>query len=147
MRPLIINAPALQSLPQKLTSYCITLLFWLVWVFFCTPLFSYICWMQNIDVDFLHLLEFENYDGIIENLIFCFFGVLVMGGGLSIWSAFNLLRYQHEDRRAALSPVSNDDLSQFFNIDKHTLSKHQNTKCLSISFDKDGNIIKSKKFV
>lgn len=147
MRPLIINAPALQSLPQKLTSYCITLLFWLVWVFFCTPLFSYICWMQNIDVDFLRLLEFENYDGIIENLIFCFFGVLVMGGGLSIWSAFNLLRYQHEDRRAALSPVSNDDLSQFFNIDKQTLSKHQNIQCLSVSFDKDGNIIKSKELV
>ncbi|MCX7084665.1 MAG: poly-beta-1,6-N-acetyl-D-glucosamine biosynthesis protein PgaD [Methylococcales bacterium] len=147
MRPLIINAPALQSLLQKLTSYCITLLFWFVWLFFCTPIFSYICWMQNIDVDYLRLLEFENYDGIIHNLILCFFGVLVMGGGLSIWSVFNLLRFKHEDRRASLSPLTINELSEYFKIDKVTLTKQQQIKCLSVSFDEEGNIVNSKELV
>ena len=147
MKPLIINTPSLQSLVQKYTSIFITLLFWLVWILLWTPLFSFLCLFHGIDVVYLKLLEFENYDGVIEDLVFCFYSVVIMGGGLSVWALYNCMRFKNEDRRATVSPVTNSDLSAFFHINRLTLITRQETQCLSVSFDKDGNIIRSKELI
>jgi biofilm PGA synthesis protein PgaD len=70
-----------------------------------------------------------------------------MGGALAIWAGYNFVRFRNVDRRTPLPPVTNSQLAEFFKVNEVLLSTQQQTQCLSVSFDDEGNIISSTKIV
>jgi len=73
--------------------------------------------------------------------------VALMGGALAIWARYNFVRFRNVDRRTPLPPVTNSQLAEFFKVNEAILSTQQEVQCLSVSFDDDGNIIRSTKIL
>lgn len=143
MKPLVIDTPSLQSLRQKYFSTLITFVFWVVWIFLWTPLVTLLGWFLSIDQVYIQMIALNGYEEVIDDFVLFVRCVAGMGGALAIWALYNFGRFRNVERRAALPPVSNAQLSDFFHVDIETLSQQQAAQCLSVGFDDDGNIISS----
>lgn len=143
-RPLIIDSPSLQSLRQRYLSATFTLIFWTIWIFLWTPLLTLLGWLLGLDLVYIEMIELKGYRAIIADFGLFLICVGIIGGILGIWAAYNFFRFKDLERRAAIRPVNNPQLAAFFKVDPQTLTRQQNTQCLSVSFDSLGNIVASK---
>jgi biofilm PGA synthesis protein PgaD len=143
MKDLIIDTPSLQSLKQKYLSTFLTFVFWVVWIFLWTPLITLIGWLLGIDWMYFQMIELGGYEAVANDFMYFLLYVTIMAGMLAIWASYNFFRFRNVDRRLALPPTDNSQLSEFFKVDMATLSQKQHTQCLSVSFDDEGNIISS----
>jgi len=142
-QPLIINSPSLQSLSERYLSALFTFLFWIIWIFLWTPLVTLIGWLLGLDLVYLEMIELEGYKAVITDFGLFLICVAVIGFILGIWALYNFMRFKDIDRRAAIEPVNNHQLSIFFAIDPSLLTKQQKSQCLSVYFDDHGNIVNS----
>lgn len=147
MKDLIINTPSLQSIKQKYVSALLTFAFWVVWIFLWTPLVTLIGWILGVDLVIFQMIELGGYQGVVADFILFLLCVALMGGALAIWAGYNFVRFRNVDRRTPLPPVTNSQLAEFFKVNEASLSTQQEAQCLSVSFDDDGNIIRSTKIV
>ncbi|QPK62836.1 poly-beta-1,6-N-acetyl-D-glucosamine biosynthesis protein PgaD [Methylomonas sp. LL1] len=142
-KPLVIDSPSLQSLRQRYLSTFFTFLFWVVWIFLWTPLITLIGWLLGFDLIYSEMIELEGYKGVLADFVLFISCVAIIGCLLGFWALYNFLRFKDVDRRAALAPVNNRQLSAFFAVDPARLAIQQKTQCLTVSFDADGNITAS----
>ena len=139
-RPLIINSPSLQSLQQRYVSALFTFIFWMIWIFLWTPLITLVGWISGLDLIYIQMIELEGFSDITEDFAGFVICVAIIGCVLGFWALYNFLRFKDIERRAAITPVNNQQLAAFFGVAVNTLDKQQQTQCLSISFDDQGNI-------
>jgi biofilm PGA synthesis protein PgaD len=139
-RPLIINSPSLQSLQQQYVSALFTFIFWMIWIFLWTPLITLIGWISGLDLIYIQMIELEGFSDITEDFAGFLISVAILGGLLGFWALYNFLRFKDIERRAAITPVNNQQLAAFFGVGVNLLGKQQQAQCLSISFDDQGNI-------
>jgi len=145
VKDLIIDTPSLQSLKQKYLSALLTFVFWVVWIFLWTPFVTLLGWLLGIDLVIFQMIELGGYQGVVADFILFLLCVAIMGGALAMWAGYNFFRFRNVDRRTPLPPVANSQLAEFFKIDMAALSKQQQSQCLSVSFDDEGNIIRCTK--
>ena len=143
-RPLIINSPSLQSLQQQYVSALFTFIFWMIWIFLWTPLITLVGWLSGLDLIYIQMIELEGFSDITEDFSGFLICVAIIGSVLGFWALYNFLRFKDIERRAAITPVNNQQLAAFFGVAVNTLDTQQKTQCLSISFDDQGNISASK---
>lgn len=143
-KPLIIQSPSLQSLQQRYATAIFTFIFWMIWIFLWSPLITLIGWLLGFDLFYVEIFELEGYESILSDMTGFVEWVAIIGGALATWALYNFLRFRDIERRTALSPVSNQQLSTFFNISEHSLHQHQHSQYLSVSFDEQGNITNVK---
>lgn len=141
MKPLIIATPSLQSLRQKYVSTVVTFAFWVIWIFLWTPLVTLVGWLLGIEQVYFQMIELDGYREVLADFVLFLEWVAAIGGALAVWALYNFLRFRNVERRMALPPVKTTQQAAFFHVDVAILSKHQETRCLSVSFDGDGNII------
>ncbi|PPD33024.1 MAG: poly-beta-1,6-N-acetyl-D-glucosamine biosynthesis protein PgaD [Methylomonas sp.] len=139
-RPLIINTPSLQSLQQRYVSAFLTFIFWVIWFFLWTPLITLFGWLSGLDLIYIQMIELEGFSDIAEDFSGFLISVAIFGGLLGFWALYNFLRFKDIERRAAITPVNNQQLAAFFGVGVNLLGKQQQAQCLSISFDDQGNI-------
>ncbi len=142
MKPLVIDTPSVQSLRQKYISALLTFIFWVIWIFLFTPLITLLGWLLGIHLVYFQMIELEGSKAVIENFGAFLECLAAIGGSLSAWAYYNYWRFGKIDRRTQLPPVTNDQLSAFFHVEESSLSAQQENKCLSVSFDEAGNIIR-----
>lgn len=142
MKPLIISTPSLQSLRQKYVSTVLTFVFWVVWIFLWTPLVTLVGWLLGIEQVYFQMIELDGYREVLDDFVLFLEWVAIMGGTLAVWALYNFLRFRNIERRMPLPPVTTTQQAAFFHVDVVTLSKQQETRCLSVGFDEDGNIIR-----
>lgn len=139
-RPLIIHSPSLQSLQQRYVSALFTFIFWMIWIFLWTPLVTLVGWLSGLDLIYIQMIELEGFSDITEDFGTFLTWVAVIGCALGFWALYNFLRFKDIERRAAITPVNNQQLATFFGVEVNQLDGQQQTQCLSIRFDAQGNI-------
>ncbi|MCD2450647.1 poly-beta-1,6-N-acetyl-D-glucosamine biosynthesis protein PgaD [Methylicorpusculum oleiharenae] len=144
MRPLIIDSPNLQSLKQKYLSTLLTFVFWVIWLYLWMPLITLIGWWTGIDLFYVHMIKLNGNQLLYQDLFFFLKGISLLGSTLAIWALYNYFRFRKVDRRTALPPVKNEQLSAFFGIEKDNLHNLQDTKYISVYFDQDGQITETR---
>lgn len=143
-RPLIINSPSLLSLQQQYVSALFTFIFWMIWIFLWTPLITLVGWLSGLDLIYIQMIELEGFSDITEDFSGFLICVAIIGSVLGFWALYNFLRFKDIERRAAITPVNNQQLSTFFGVEVKTLERQQHLQCLTVSFDDQGNISASK---
>lgn len=141
MKPLIISTPSLQNLRQKYVSTVLTFLFWVIWIFLWTPLVTLVGWVLGLEQVYFQMVALDGYREVLKDFVLFLEWVAVMGGALAIWALYNFLRFRNVERRTALPPVTMTQQATFFRVDAEILAKHQQARCLSVSFDANGNIV------
>lgn len=139
-RPLIIHSPSLQSLQQRYVSALFTFIFWMIWIFLWTPLVTLVGWLSGLDLIYIQMIELEGFSDITEDFGGFLICVAIIGSVLGFWALYNFLRFKDIERRAAITPVNNQQLAAFFGVEVKKLDGQQKAQCLSISFDDQGNI-------
>ena len=141
MRDLIIDTPSMQSLWQRFSSILLTFFFWIVWFFIWTPLVTAIAWYIGLDLIYFEMFEMDGYKAMIHDFTIFLGVVTLLGGSLAVWAAYNFFRFRGVDRRAALIPVSSQEIAEYFEIKETELKKNQQAKVISVSFNDTGKII------
>jgi biofilm PGA synthesis protein PgaD len=142
-KPLIINAPELQNQHQRRLSATLTLLFWLFWFWLWTPIVSPLFRLWGDHLLALQLVDPDNYQEALVDIVHFLQAVAMMSGILGLWAVYNLIRFKNIERRTAIAHVTTQQLANYFNVEAEQVTRQQQVKTLSVSFDKDGNIIDS----
>ena len=120
-RPLIIERPELQSEVQRWGYRALTVMFWVMWMYFFLPLLSVIAWAAGLVLI---------YQALVQNLVLADFWTMLQlyGSGIGMlltcylgYALTGYLRFRNIERRKAQTPVSQQALAQFHNLDAEQL--------------------------
>ncbi|MEQ1635540.1 MAG: poly-beta-1,6-N-acetyl-D-glucosamine biosynthesis protein PgaD [Methylococcales bacterium] len=139
MRALIINKPHLQTRQQKIASFCITVLSWLLWVYFLLPLFTLGGWLLGVKSLSAEIRWFGGYKTLLE-LLQMYGGIIA---GIAVfWFFWTLFTSWHKVLILPPQKVQLDDqkLCEAFHISASQLAKGRLAKVVTVSFDDDGHI-------
>lgn len=139
--PLIIERPEWQSVRQKTIYGSITLGFWAIWCYLCSPLLSAFAWLFGLEITYQHMIHLGGYDGFLKLTAYYLLVIILMGGSLLLWAFYNYRRFRGLDRRRARPVADVDALSLSFKVDPSRLAKWQKLKQLTIYHDAHGRII------
>jgi len=142
MTPLIISRPDLQTFRQKYGQSLLTLLFWIMFIFFMRPLIGIIGWFFGFQLFNDIMIVHGGYQALLE-LLGIYFGIIViMGLMLKVWALYNLLRYgRHEKRIRQPAPLSLADQARHFEIAADQLKHWKTGRRLVLEHDDQGRLI------
>jgi len=143
MKDLIINKPYLQSRLQKLGSFCITVISWLLWAYFLLPLITLTGWLMGVKSLSVEVRWFGGYKTLLE-LLEMYGGIIA---GIAVfWIGWTLLRTcWKQSALANLSGVLDDQkMSESFHVSTVQLQQGRLAKRVTVSFDDYGRIIDIK---
>lgn len=141
MSDLIINVPHLQSVQQRLGSWVVSVVCWLLWVYFLVPIVTLTVWLMGVRQLTQEIRWFGGYKSLMELLELYGETILVIA---LLWLAWTLLiTWLHRSADAASPPpaVSNADLCQRYNVDMAELSRCQASRRITVHFDEHGHIV------
>lgn len=139
MREWIINKPHLQTRRQKIASYCITTLSWLLWLYFLLPLFTLFGWLMGAKHLSDEIRWFGGYKTLLELLQM--YGGIIAGIAL-FWFCWTLFTSW---RKAVVpppqhAPLTDAKLCESFQITTPQLQQGRLAKVVTVSFDDAGHI-------
>lgn len=137
--PDVIYRPDLLPARHRVMFSGITLAAWAIWVYLFLPLISALAWWLGVDTFASYMLNPDDRGYFVTLTIYL---VVIAGAGLVIlaWSRYNQLRFQGQDRRAAMPSVSPDMIQARFRVDRETLSQIYASKVMVLDLDPDGRI-------
>ena len=143
MKELIINKPYLQSRLQKLGSFCITLISWLLWSYFLLPLITLTGWLMGVKSLSVEVRWFGGYKTLLE-LLEMYGGIIA---GIAVfWIGWTLLRTCWKPLAVSSLPslLETQKMSESFHISTVQLQQGRLAKLVTVSFDDHGKIIDIK---
>lgn len=137
--PDIIYRPDLLSARHRVMFSGITLFAWGIWAYLFLPLISALAWWVGMETFASYMLDPDDRGYFVTLTIYL---IVIAGAGLVIiaWSRYNQLRFQGQDRRGAMPPVSNDMIQARFRVDRETLEQIHASKVMVLDLDADGRI-------
>jgi poly-beta-1,6-N-acetyl-D-glucosamine biosynthesis protein PgaD len=143
MKRYIINAPHLQSVPKRLSSFALIILCWVMWGYLLYPIITVINWVRG---DFSVINEmrwFGGYKSLLE-LLQIYAGTLIILGVVWIaWILLRKLRTQHI-LPAAQKKVTEAEIATFYHVEIKQIHKFRDEKNVTVFFDANGGIIDLK---
>jgi poly-beta-1,6-N-acetyl-D-glucosamine biosynthesis protein PgaD len=141
MKKLIINKPQLQSQQQKIGSFCVTALSWLLWFYFLLPLFTLGGWLMGVKSLSVEIRWFGGYKTLLELLQI--YGGIIVGIALFwlCWTLYTALR-KPALLPAQQAPLDDQKLCEFFQVGATQLQQGRRAKIVTVSFDEAGHITK-----
>ena len=140
MKDIIINQPHLQSLSQKLGSRFLSVMSWLLWLYFLFPLFTLTGWLLGVKSWSDEIRWFGGYKTLLELLqmyagIICLISLVWL-----IWTF--LLSWIHASiRPKQKQPVTDDELAETFAVTVGELGVTRRVNKISVHFDEHARII------
>jgi len=134
MKDIIINQPNLQSFQQKCGSFFLSLVSWLLWLYFLLPLFTLGGWLLGVKNLSDEIRWFGGYKTLLELLEL--YGEIIVTIALSwlLWTLF-LAWLRSSVSYAAPVPISNQQLCQVFKLDIEQLTRAKAGQKLIVHFD------------
>jgi biofilm PGA synthesis protein PgaD len=128
MKEIIINQPHLQSFKQRMGSWFLSTLSWLLWLYFLFPLFTLGGWLMGVKSWSDEIRWFGGYKTLLELLEFYGQIIVMIGFGWFVWTFF--LSWLHASLRTKTKPpISNLELSEKFKVDsEHLLASAKRSK-------------------
>lgn len=143
MKQYIINAPHLQSVSKRLSSFALTVLCWVMWGYLLYPIVTVINWIRG---DFSVINEmrwFGGYKSLLELLQIYGCTLIILG---VMWIAWILLRKLRRQRilPAAEKIVTDSEIAEFYHVDIEQLHQFRQQQNVTVFFDSEGKIIDLK---
>lgn len=141
MTELVINAPDLQTYPQRLGAAMLTVAGWLLWSYIFFPLVTLSCWLVDNDV----CSQWVNIAGGYLQLQSMLSVYLQTVAGLSLlwaaWVAYNHLRTRLQPKPSALAAIGTDELCRAFQVTSEDFARCRESRYAVIAFDAKGRIV------
>jgi len=134
MKDIIINQPHLQSLQQKIGSWFLSFMSWMLWLYFLLPLFTLGGWLLGVKNLADEIRWFGGYKTLLELLALYGEIIVVIAALWLLWSLY--LSWLH----AGVSPVtqtqvSDQQLCAVFQLKIEQLQQAKVAKKLNVHFD------------
>lgn len=139
MKDIIINQPNLQSFQQKCGSAFLTLLSWLLWLYFLLPLVTLGGWLMGVKNLSDEIRWFGGYKTLLELLELYFEIIVVIAVCWILWS-FCLSWLQAGVSASKLPPVDNKQLCEKFKVDPEKLISAKAGRKFTVHFDEHAAI-------
>ena len=135
MKDIIINQPHLQSVSQKCGSACMSLLSWLLWLYFLWPLSTLGAWLMGLKSLSDEIRWFGGYKTLLELLQLYGEIVLVIAVIWLFWTLYlSWLHASVSPKRT--SPVTDQQLAVAFKVDAARLAKARAANKITVRFDR-----------
>lgn len=140
MNDLIINAPHLQSLQQRLGSYFVAVACWLLWIYFLVPIVTLSGWLMGVRQLAKEIRWFGGYKSLMELMELYGEAISLIAGLWLCWTILtSLLRRRSKAMNA--TPVTNADLCKSHAVDAAELERCQANQRITVFFDDHGQIV------
>ncbi len=136
----LIERPDLQSPRQRKLYGALTLVFWAFWVYLWVPLLALLAWSLGVQQAFKYMVVLGGYHEVLQVIGMYSLIVLLLGGGLVVWAAYNIFRFRGVERRTGSLPVTPAQIGRDFGQDPRSVALWQGEKRLCISHDAKGRI-------
>lgn len=142
MKSLIIDRPDRLSLHQKYANNIFRVFLALAWFYLFIPLLTFINWFFAYLFFEQNLILLEGYKEYETTTALIYLSVIIMMFVFIIfWANFNRLFDKESEAKKALSPVSTQEMSDYFNLDDVKVREYREYKSMKVHFDSHGNII------
>jgi len=140
MKDIIINQPQLQSLQQRLGSWFLSGMSWLLWLYFLLPLFTLAGWLLGVKSWADEIRWFGGYKTLLE-LLQTYVGIIVLI--FLVWLVWTcLLSWIHASIRPKQKPaVTDKELAETFAVKVDKLGLARKSNKLNVYFDEHAQII------
>jgi biofilm PGA synthesis protein PgaD len=139
MKDIIINQPNLQSFQQKCGSWFLSVLSWMLWLYFLLPLFTLGGWLMGIKNLSDEIRWFGGYKTLLELLVLYVEIIGCIGLIWLVWTAY--LYWRHEDETTSEAPpVTDAQLCAAFKIDDVQLTTARRSRKVTVYFDEQALI-------
>jgi poly-beta-1,6-N-acetyl-D-glucosamine biosynthesis protein PgaD len=139
MKDIIINQPHLQSFQQKCGSWFLSVLSWVLWLYFLWPLFTLGGWLLGVKNLSDEIRWFGGYKTLLEMLEMYGQIVVVIALLWLLWTLFlSWLRLRVRAKNAL--PVSEEQLCDAFKVDLAQLQAAKHSQIVTVYFDENALI-------
>ena len=140
-KSLIIDRPELQTPQQRYIFSMLTLVFWIIWFYLWLPLLSLFAWLLGFEYFYENMIRLNGLEGLLD--LIGWYGLVIGASALLLvfWSAYNLSRFQGKNKRTTSIRVTEEQMAEFFHIDKSGLQICHHEKRIVFEFGQDGSIL------
>lgn len=142
MTELVIDAPHLQTISQRLGALVVTVVGWLLWGYFFFPLVMLAGWSLDCEACSPWVNLSGGFLNLREWLLIYACTIAAMAGLWSMWALYNAVRSRWVPRFRHKPPVDLAELSQSFGIDAVSLRQCQKSRYAVVHCDDGGRIVK-----
>lgn len=135
-----IHAPHLVSRRRRAGDAAVTLFMWLVYSYLWAPLISLIAWLLGAEFAYDVMIRSGGIHGLKNALTSYTIMVGVIVGVVSAWSYINQRRFRGMDRRNAAPIATDEDLADFFALDRTRIAKLRSARIARVGLDEQGRI-------
>lgn len=140
MKEIIINQPHLQSFRQKCGSWFLSIVSWLLWLYFLLPLFTLGGWLLGVKSLSDEIRWFGGYKTLLELLTLYGEIILVIAVAWAVWSL--CLSWLHAGKSSKqLSTVNDQQLCASFKVDQKQLIEARALNKVTVCFDDHAGIV------
>jgi biofilm PGA synthesis protein PgaD len=136
----IIDRADLLTLRQRTVSGLLTLVFWLIWVYLWLPLLALAAWAIGMEQAYKYMIALGGYEEVIGLLGIYTLIILIMGGSLVGWAAYNILRYGKRAKRSSSEPPALEEVARYFRQGPLAVEGWRQAQRLQVMHDEKGGI-------
>ncbi|MGH8808384.1 MAG: poly-beta-1,6-N-acetyl-D-glucosamine biosynthesis protein PgaD [Noviherbaspirillum sp.] len=144
--PLIIDHPSLVPLPRRLGWGCVTILFWLTWIYLWMPFLTLAAWSFGFFQAYSHFQWEREVMELKRLLVLYSMVVAVFGGALLMWALLEYVRFRHKHRRSTAAPVLPQDIEEQFGLPAARIIAWQACRCVVAYHDDHGMLTGADSF-
>jgi biofilm PGA synthesis protein PgaD len=127
--------------PRQRTLYgALTLGFWLFWLYLWVPLLALLAWLLGLQQAYKYMIVLGGWQEVVRVIGTYSLIILLMGGALLLWAAYNIYRFGGVENRTAALPVTPAEIGRQFGQDPEAVAHWQNAQRLYVTHDDDGRI-------
>jgi len=141
VKPPIIDRADLQTWQHKTISGLLTLVFWTLWAYLWLPLLALIAWSVGLQQAYKYMVTLGGYEEVLRLLGIYTLVIVLMGGSLYAWAAYNILRYGGPDQRTTKPGPTVDEIARYFRQGPLMVENWQQSQRLHVRHDDTGNIL------
>jgi len=142
MRPPIINRKDLLNFSNRAVTGTLTVVFWLFWVYLWVPLLALLAWAAGVEQAYKYMVVLGGWQEVVRLLSFYTLIIVLMGGSLCAWAAYNILRYGNRQRRSGGAIPTASQIAGYFNHSEIAIDTWRAAQRLYATHDEKGSLVK-----
>lgn len=136
----VIERPDLQSRRQRLIYSTATAVAWAVWMYLWLPAVTLLAWAFGIR-RFVHEIAVPDAETVVTSGLLYAVVISILGGGLLLWSRYNLRRFGGKSRRRSAPRVSDEEIRRHFSLSRGMLADVRRSRRVVVHHDASGMVV------
>ncbi len=119
----IIDRPDLKTVLRNMGEWSFTTFMWVLWVYLFLPIINILLWVFGGHRFYITVVQEAHYQDAIDMFQNTGWFVLIVFLILRGWGLYNYHRFGKRERRKQASPVSMDQMADFFQVTEATVAR------------------------